>query len=74
MLAARDINREPPAQVIERVTPKMVADLFGVTPQAITRRLKRGTIPGEKTIGGWEVDLEWYANRLKAHMKHSKQM
>ena len=44
------MNRLPDAEVL--LTPREVADLFGVDPKTVTRWAKAGKITAIRTLGG----------------------
>jgi hypothetical protein len=46
----------PSLHAVEWVSMKHTSELLDITPQAVGRLLKRGTIRGEKTGGTWRID------------------
>ena len=44
------MNRLPDAEIL--LTPREVADLFGVDPKTVTRWAKAGKLTSSRTLGG----------------------
>ena len=50
LVARRTMSRLPDAEVL--LTPREVADLFGVDPKTVTRWAKAGKLTSIRTLGG----------------------
>lgn len=50
VLGEEQMNRLPDAEVL--LTPREVADLFGVDPKTVTRWAKAGKLTSIRTLGG----------------------
>jgi excisionase family DNA binding protein len=59
------MNRIPEAETL--LTPREVADLFGVDPKTVTRWAKAGKLTSIRTLGGHRRYRKSEVDELRAH-------